>query len=169
MEKSITDEEYASILLGSLPNSYKGVINTIVAAADISGNNVTTATVTSLAQDKHNRQIIKRGNNPTDESFVVLAQKPKNKKCNIECFNCKKCDHIKADCWAKGGGKEGQGPRNCGSNASVTTAEEQSQDFEAWVMVDNDDDLTVVDLGDKNEAANLEDEIEYVWTVFEER
>jgi transposase InsO family protein len=168
MGKSITDEEYASILLGSLPDSYEGVINAIAAAADISGNDVTAATVTRLAQDEHNRRIVKRGNDPVDESFAVSAQKPKNKKRDIECFNCKKRGHIKADCWAKGGGKEGQGPRNRGSNASATTAEEQSQDFEAWVTVDDDDDLTVVDPGDENEAADLEDEIEYVWTVFEE-
>ena len=27
----------------------------------------------------------------------------------IECFNCHKKGHKKAECWAKGGGKEGQG------------------------------------------------------------
>lgn len=30
-------------------------------------------------------------------------------KKEIECYNCKKCGHVKANCWAKGGGKEGQG------------------------------------------------------------
>ena len=36
------------------------------------------------------------------------------KKLNkdMECFNCHKKGHKKADCWAKGGGKEGQGPRS---------------------------------------------------------
>ena len=28
-----------------------------------------------------------------------------------DCYNCKKKGHIAADCWAKGGGKEGQGPK----------------------------------------------------------
>ena len=27
------------------------------------------------------------------------------------CKNCKNAGHTKADCWSKGGGKEGQGPR----------------------------------------------------------
>jgi gag-polypeptide of LTR copia-type len=147
MGKSITDEEYASILLGLLPDSYKGMINAIAAAVDISGNNITVMTVMRLAQDEHNRRIMKRGNDPVDESFTVLAQKLKNKKHDIKCFNCKKHSHI--NCWAKGGGKEGQGPRNCGLNTSVTTAEEQLQAFKAWVTVDGDDDLTVVDLGDE--------------------
>jgi hypothetical protein len=29
-----------------------------------------------------------------------------------ECFNCHKKGHMVKDCWAKGGGKEGQGPKN---------------------------------------------------------
>ncbi|TFK17283.1 hypothetical protein FA15DRAFT_561514, partial [Coprinopsis marcescibilis] len=28
-----------------------------------------------------------------------------------ECFNCHKKGHIRAECWAKGGGREGQGPK----------------------------------------------------------
>lgn len=37
----------------------------------------------------------------------------RNLKSNrdIECFNCHKKGHKKPDCWAKGGGKEGQGPK----------------------------------------------------------
>lgn len=33
-------------------------------------------------------------------------------KRDIKCFNCHKKVHRKADCWAKGGGKEGQGPKS---------------------------------------------------------
>ena len=28
-----------------------------------------------------------------------------------DCYNCNKKGHIKSECWAKGGGKEGQGPK----------------------------------------------------------
>ena len=34
-----------------------------------------------------------------------------NADSGVTCHNCKKTRHKKADCWAKGGGKEGQGPK----------------------------------------------------------
>jgi hypothetical protein len=33
-------------------------------------------------------------------------------KSNIKCFNCHKKGHKMSECWAKGGGKEGQDPRS---------------------------------------------------------
>jgi hypothetical protein len=43
------------------------------------------------------------------------------------CYNCNKMGHFKMDCWAKGGGKEGQRPtgqgqRNGGKTAANTAA-----------------------------------------------
>ena len=36
------------------------------------------------------------------------------KRFKGDCNNCGKQGHKKADCWAKGGGKEGQGPKGKG-------------------------------------------------------
>ena len=71
------EEEYSSILLGSLPLSYEMVVNVIMAAAGISGNNITPAIVTHLALDEFDWCTLKKGNGPAEESFTVVAQKPK--------------------------------------------------------------------------------------------
>ena len=45
---------------------------------------------------------------------TALLSKGKDKQGahkDKECYNCKKMGHIAADCWAKGGGKEGKGPK----------------------------------------------------------
>ena len=63
---------------------------------------------------------------------------------DIECFNCHKKGHKKADCWAKGGGKEGQGPKSKLKKEKeelkkevASTAEEDS----VWMaMANNSDD-----------------------------
>ena len=70
-----------------------------------------------------------------DEAFTADTTKKKSKK-DIECHNCRKGRHVKADCWAKGGRKEGQGPRrNCGATAGAASqAEEQS--LEAWAAIE---------------------------------
>ena len=38
------------------------------------------------------------------------GDKEKTDESEIICYNCNKPGHIQFDCWAKGGGKEGQGP-----------------------------------------------------------
>ena len=45
-----------------------------------------------------------------------------------ECYNCHKKGHLAKDCWAKGGGKEGQGPKGRkGKNRSNQASAEQTK------------------------------------------
>jgi hypothetical protein len=68
-------------------------------------------------------------------------------KQDIECFNCKKCSHIKANCWAKGGAKEGQGPKRNIDKSTATAEETEHQEPEAWLMMHTeDDDEVYIDL-----------------------
>jgi len=62
----------------------------------------------------------------------------------LECFNCHKKGHIKTKCWAKGGGKEGQGlKKKAGVRDGAAAAAEQEQDVEAWAVIEEAEESTV--------------------------
>ena len=53
------------------------------------------------------------------------------------CKNCKNAGHTKTDCWSKGGGKEGQGPR--GQNSKK--GEKKVETAAAAEVTDNADEI----------------------------
>jgi hypothetical protein len=108
MGKTYDDDEFSSILLGSLPPVYDHIVGGMNATADSTGNPITTSQVIRLIGDEYDRRVIRRGGkkNGADEAFTANSQKMDAR--NIECYNCHKLGHYKSDCWAKGGGKEGQ-------------------------------------------------------------
>ena len=72
---------------------------------------------------------------------------------DIECFNCHKKGHKKPDCWAKGGGKEGQGPKSKerklkggelkkGDQAVASIAEDEDG---VWMAIANNSDDEMAD------------------------
>ena len=107
MGKNLDDDKFASILLGSLPPSYAATVGGINAAADTTGNAVTSDQVIRLISDEYDSCMMKKGKNGPDEAFAANSQKQRDKR-NVECYNCHNFGHYKSDCWAKGGGKEGQ-------------------------------------------------------------
>jgi hypothetical protein len=73
----------------------------------------------------------------SDDAFVMTTAS-RQKKHDVECYNCHKRGHMKADCWAKGGGKEGQGPRRSDGAAARTSSSMSAQeaDIEAWAAIE---------------------------------
>src|ERR1700730_18037163 len=69
MGKYIGDDEYSSILLGSLPPSYEATTSTINAASDLSRTDITPDIVTRLVTDEYDRCVIKKtsGKNGLEE------------------------------------------------------------------------------------------------------
>src|SRR5258708_16155420 len=110
MGKSIPDSEYASILMGLLPSMYAGMLRSITASAKMSRTAVSSMITVKLAMDEYN-QCTLQSRKAQDEAFTADSQKKKKgKKRDVECENCHKKGHTKAQCWAKGGGNEGGGP-----------------------------------------------------------
>ena len=63
-----------------------------------------------MAIDEQEKHHLRKGKpKAQDEAFTVEVRKSKRK--NVECYNCHKKGYYKLECWAKGGGSEGQGPR----------------------------------------------------------
>ena len=82
--------------------------------------------------------------------YTGEGSKGGKKKTDKICHNCKKKGHFKADCWVKGGGKEGQGLKGKkaeasggekGTGASVAEAKEEKEDG-VWAVVSGDSLLT---------------------------
>jgi hypothetical protein len=83
------------------------------------GTPITTDRVIRLVTDEYDNRTRSQGKNGPDEAFAANGQRRRD-TCNIECFNCHRMGHFRADCQAPGGGKEGQHPPRRNDNASNT-------------------------------------------------
>lgn len=110
-ELGITIERYllAIVLYKSLPPSYDGLISTIF-ATDL--DNVDPGYIA--------RKIFE------EEMCRIDRSEDANLATNIKCQNCHEIGHLKADCYSKGGGKEGQGPRQIARRKKEEAAQKHS-------------------------------------------
>lgn len=149
MGTSLGDEEYTSIILASLLDSYDSLITTMTTTATIRGEELLPDTVIQLVTDEYERRLTKRKGAKSagaqdDAAFYSDDRKggrggPGGKRRNIECYNCKKRGHIKAECWAKGGGKEGQRPGKGAKTTDSTNAATEQDDEGVWTVIDDSD------------------------------
>jgi len=131
MGKAISDDDYTDILLTSLPHSYDQSCTSISNSTRISRQPLTANDLEAMILAEFmQREIKNQKSNTKDEAFA--ADTPKSKK---QCSNCNKCGHLKADCWAKGGGKEGQGLKRK-DKAQDSAAAVEENELGAWVAVE---------------------------------
>ena len=96
------------ILITLLPESWDNYTGSFLGS---SGNKPTVVSheLIAVLLDEDRRRKGRSG-----EGSTALLSKGKDRQGpnkDKECYNCKKRGQISADCWAKGGGKEGQGQR----------------------------------------------------------
>ena len=137
MGQSIPDQQFADILIASLPSCYEMWLCTITTNANEIGNPINPTHIVKFICDDYDKHMIGKevDKKSKDQAFAAQSQKCKN-KFDIKCFNCKKKGHIRTDCWAKGGGKKGQGPRHnrCSQEStseSAALAAEKIEDIES--------------------------------------
>jgi len=141
--ETVADLQYANILLASLPACYEMRVCALTTNADETGKDIDPARVIKHISDDYDKRMLSasNGKKAEDQAFAATTQHDKRDKRNIECYNCKKKGHMKADCWAKGGGKEGQRPnhnkrddRNK-SKDSTAAAQENNEDIKSWAVI----------------------------------
>ena len=126
MDNLVSDEDFVMILITSLPESWDNYTGFFFG---YTGNRPTIRSheLNSILLDEERRRKACSG-----EGFgTALLSKGKEKQGankDKECYNCKKKGHIAADCWAKGGGKEGQGPKGRKGNGKKNKAN-QAEDI----------------------------------------
>ena len=145
MGKEVDNEDYADTLMTSLLRSYDSTIQSITARVKVSKGTITADIFEGLIIDESKCHKIRdktKGVKAKDDALTASIADSSRKtdkdkdKHNIKCFNCKKKGHYKTDCWAKGSGKEGQGPRrgrNMKENAALAVEKEESG---AWATID---------------------------------
>ena len=120
LSESIPDRDFTAIILSSLPKFYDTYLSAITATLSVLGKEVNPdALILSIINEYDHRSVKNRqmkDKGKLDAAFFAGGSSKggmggKRGKSDVECFNCHKKGHKKADCWAKGGGKEGQGPR----------------------------------------------------------
>src|SRR5882762_1953369 len=140
MGASIVDEDFTSIILGSIPPSYDTYIAAITATSTLLNQVLTPTNLIDAISDEADRRAIKNPKSKKDEhdaAFVAGQPKrgggnsgSKKSKKDVECFNCHKKGHLKRDCWAPGGGAEGKGLKNRKGKQKEMAAKSKVKDNE---------------------------------------
>ena len=128
MGSMTSDTHFTTMIMWSLPLSYWSAIQTITAAERLGVTQGTSLKpklfladlIVFFIEEAQHHVIDSECTKAAKSALIALGKmtkkgsklKHKSKtKSNEHCENCKKGGHTKADCWVKGGGKEGQGLR----------------------------------------------------------
>jgi hypothetical protein len=120
MGSTLSDTRFNTMIMMSLPPSYRPALQTITAATKLGGTTMQATNLIAFFIEEAEHRVIEEQRSSYAESAMMarIGKNPKKggkgakkpAKPNITCKNCEKPGHTDADCWAKGGGKEGQGP-----------------------------------------------------------
>ena len=139
MENLVSDEDFMMILLTSLPESWDNYTTSFLGST---GNKPMISSHELIAVLLEEDRCCK-GREPSGTALYAKARdKGKSKgghsrgdNKDKECYNCYKKGHIASKCWAKGGGKEGQGPKGQKGSGKGNCAN-QAQDNVKMNLID---------------------------------
>lgn len=113
-EYKISDRDFALLIITSLPDSWDSFVTSYFGSkADSKAATITSSELIELLVSEDRRRRAKAADNEVANATHNLKFTKKGGKSfpGPACANCKKPGHTVQDCWSKGGGKEGQGPK----------------------------------------------------------
>ena len=99
------NQEFLDIILGALPPSYESVMNALTTSLEEVGKPIEIDSIIRILKSQCDK---KKSLSTTQEEQGFLGAPSKK---SLKCTNCKRKGHLIDTCWDKGGGKEGQGPK----------------------------------------------------------
>ena len=124
MGQPLGENDFYAIILGSLPASYDPYISAVNATSSVLGKTISADDLMLTVTEEYERRNLKNKTGKKDDNAAFYSNDSEkgekggssssSKKKNVECHNCHKKGHYKSECWAPGGGKEGQGPKQKG-------------------------------------------------------
>jgi len=115
MDNKVNDKDFVMILLTLLPESWDVYTSAYLG----SSSNKPTLRLHELIAILYEEDCQRKGHTSeaAESSFQVKGFVKGHGKSDSdkECYNCHKKGHMAKDCWSKGGGSEGKGPKGRGS------------------------------------------------------
>jgi hypothetical protein len=136
MQAEIPDWIYTTIMLTSLPPSWDSFTTGFMGQNTEKSLKIPSRKMESILRDEYRR----RTHGPAGQ--IMAAQSTGNNrgvrpKSDIQCFNCKRKGHTKDQCWRKGGGAYGQGPKQQGKEKKQQANQAEQEGGDAFGMAFN--------------------------------
>src|SRR5260221_49694 len=154
------EDDFYVIVIGSLPPSYDPFVSALNATSGVLSTFLSPDDLMQTITDEYDRRTLGRTSKKEENVAFYTSEeagKGKKKRSDLKCFNCNKKGHKKADCWAEGGGKAGQGPKGRGQGGGDGKGKEgkgkeaaaSAKEVEAaWMAMttfsDDEDDSTLI-------------------------
>src|ERR1700722_13762592 len=166
MGSVLSDSRYRTIIMHSLPESYRPALQTIPVAERANTASGVSSTnkmkpddlMNFFIEEAQHRVINAERSKNGDSALAAHGKKGKKGKYgkgqkpkpNVTCDNCGRDGHTKPDCYSKGGGKEGQGPwqkksKKGEKKTNETAAVAKTEDQELFAFTCTSDYVTVAD------------------------
>jgi hypothetical protein len=127
MNAALSDDELITVILGSLPKSYRPLINAISMSGAHAKVNLEPDRVVGTLTDEFERLAIEERQLKANENALVTAKGHEKSQArgnkDIECWKCRKLGHIKADCRSKA--KKNEDHNKGSGSANIATEDEE--------------------------------------------